>query len=369
MLRRCFTIFALLLTPAAFANAAPDDKCTDDNGLDRCDLAVQAKVRDVYGLTDISALAEQGAYVRRAMMVDGYGRDVLAVSFVRQKGMDPFVEIRGPRQKGAKMPRSVSMPIALSEWNNVTAKGSYFDRDLASKRAPNGAPAPLSICLHSWVVTVEAADPTRLSSNTLPAANVPREIRTKTQSACDGGLAIQYAFQLADMAYDLIPVCRSVDPEMQRNKAMALNACLGLSGDRAAAGQALSLSHDIRRALNIYPKDAAQTRQALLRLMVSAAPNDRPDPNSGQMTQSAREALVSVLQQGDIYFNGHHGVDADHVEIDAMQVQRMAGQMSADNPQRTIKIYASREVGEFRIYRIDTLAFTPAPKQTATMGQ
>jgi hypothetical protein len=358
MLRFCILGCALWLASPTFANTPPGQKCTDDNGSDRCSPVAQAKTRDKYGLADIATLIAQGTYVRRTMLVAGYGRDILAVSFVRQKGMDPFVEIRGPQAKGGKSPRSLSMPISLSEWNNVLSQGSYFDRNLAPILAENGKPEPMNICLHSWMVTVEAADPARLSSNTLPAMEEDPEIRTKTQSACDGGLAIQYAFQLADLAYDMLPVCQSIDLELQRDRVTALNTCLSLSGDRAAAGQALSLPHGISKALNIYPKDPAQTQKALGWLIVSADPNDGSKAGSDGITRAERAALIATLQQGDIYFSGYNGIDADHVEIDAMQVQRRGDQPSPDDPQRNIKIYASREVGEFRIYRIDAPAFS-----------
>lgn len=369
MLRFCIGIYALLVAVPALANTPADPRCTDDNGTNRCDTETQAKTRNAYGIADVDALAAQGTYVRRAMLVDGYGRDILAVSFIRKKGMDPIVEIRAPQPKGARTSSSISMPISLSEWNNMLSQGGYFDRDLAPMLAEDGKTELRNICLHSWMATVEAVDPARLSSNSLPAMDEVPVIRRKTQSACDGGLAVQYAFQLADLAYDVLPVCQSINLEFQRNKVTALSTCLSLSGDRAAAGQALSLSHGIEKALHIYPKDGTQTQKALEWLIVSADPNDRPQPGSNHITRNERAALVATLQQGDIYFSGYHGVDADHVEIDAMQVHRTDDQPSSENPQRKIKIYASREVGEFRIYRIIAPAFETPPKPAAAKGQ
>lgn len=369
MLRLCCLVLALAFAPPAFANAPAELSCSDDNGFDRCDLDNQKKTRANYGLDDIGTLVAQGSYVRRTMLVDGYGNDILAVSFVREKGMDPYVEIRAPLRKGAEEPRRIRLPIALSEWNDVLAKGRYFDRDLAPVKLPDGSQAPLNICLHSWVVTVEAGDPARLSDNSLPATDLKPEIRTKTQSACDDGLAIEYAFQLADMAYDLIPVCRSVDPAYQRNKATALNACLSMSGDRAAAGQALSLVHEMRRAINIYPKDPAQTRLALERIIVSADPNDRPAPGSERITRDMRGLLIDELLRGTIYPERYHGVDAGHVEIVALQVAQNLGDQAGPPPQRKMRILASREVGAFRIYRIEAPAFSAAPGQKTSTRQ
>ena len=202
MLRICGVIIALFFIQPVLAGDSVDQKCSDDRGKDRCGVDAQAATRNAYGLADIDAVAAEGTYARRAMMVDGYGNDVLAVSFIRQKGNDPFVEIRGKRLAGAKDARSIRMPISIAGWNDVLAKGAYFDRDFAPKLNKNGKAELANICLHSWMVTVEAADPERLTPDTLPAMGMPPELRRKTQSACDGGLAMDYAFQLADMAYD-----------------------------------------------------------------------------------------------------------------------------------------------------------------------
>jgi len=207
------------------------------------------------------------------------------------------------------------------------------------------------------MVTVDAADPARLSPDTLPAMDMPPELRRKTQSACDGGLAIDYAFQLADMAYDMLPVCQAIDADLHRNKVMALNACLLLSGDRAAAGHALSLSNGISKAMNIYPEDIAQTEKALTQLIVLPDPNNRPKAGSNRISQGKRAELVELLRQGDIYNQTYKGIDADHVEIDAIQVQRSENPDGTKWPQRKLTIFASREAGQFRIYAIDATEF------------
>lgn len=357
MLRSICLISALLLAQTGSANERVDRNCSDDRGQDRCGQVAQANTRDRYGLVDIDKMAANGAYVRRAMIVDGYGNDVLAVSFIREKGKDPFVEIRGPMSEGRKDHRSVVMPISISEWNEVRSKGAYFDRDLASTSKENGGTELTNICLHSWMVIVEAADPSRLSSNTLPAMGEDANVRRKTQSACNGGLAVEYAFQLVDFAYEMLPVCQSVDVEFHRNKAMALNTCLLLSGDKAAAGQAVSLSNSISRALNLYPKDRSQTEKALIQLVVLPEPNDRPRPGQNEISQSKRAEIVELLQQGRIYNHAFTGVDADHVEIDAIQVQHSEDPNATNWPQRKIRIFASQEAGKFRIYRVDATSF------------
>jgi len=103
----------------------------------RCIAAEQAKIRAKYGLTDIETLAAEGTTVRRAM-VNGFNREWVAISFIRAKGQDPLVEIRGVVFPGEKEARSVSMPIALSEWRKVLAAGLFFDRGIVPKSTKNG---------------------------------------------------------------------------------------------------------------------------------------------------------------------------------------------------------------------------------------
>lgn len=357
MLRFCCFILALLFVKPTLANEQINQKCADDRGVNRCEVETQAKTREKYGLADIESLADEGAFVRRAMIINGYGGDVLAVSFLRQKGADPIVEIRNAKAAGATEPQIVSIAIAASDWDRMLAKGNFFERELAPKSTEAGKVPPPNICLHGWMTTVETADPIRLSANTFPAFRLKREVRRKTQSACDGGLAIEYAFQLADLAHELIPFCKSIDVDRHRNKVMALNACFLLSGDRTSAGQALSLTHGVRQALNIYPKDIKQTQKALGRLIVSADPNNRPDPKSGTITRSRQIELAEILQQGDINYRDYKGIDADHVEIDALQVQHSDNPDDSKMLQRAVTLYVSREGGEFRIYDIKTSAF------------
>lgn len=357
MLRFCCFILALLFAQLTLANEQSNQKCTDDRGVNRCEDETQAKAREKYGLADIESLADEGVFVRRAMIINGYGGDVLAVSFLRQKGADPIVEIRNVKPAGAKAPQIISSAIAASDWDRMLAKGNFFERELAPKSTEAGKVPPPNICLHGWMATVEAADPIRLSANTFPAFRLKREVRRKTQSACDSGLAIEYAFQLADLAYELIPFCKSIDIDRHRNKVMALNACFLLSGDRTSAGQALSLTHGIGQALNIYPKDAAQTQMALRRLIVSPDPNNRPKPHSGTISRSRQIELAEILQQGEINYRDYKGIDADHVEIDALQVQYSDELDYNKNLKRAVTLFASREGGEFRIYDIKTSAF------------
>jgi hypothetical protein len=358
MLRFCYLLIALFVLQSAYAQAPSSRKCTDDSGMDRCDETGQAATRGKYGLAAIDKLAADGAYVRRAMIVDGYGRDILAVSFIRKKGSDPVVEIRAPAAEQNQDGESITIPISGQEWEKVLSKGAFFDRDLATKIPTNGGKEIVPICLHSWMVTAEAADPARLSRYTIPAAVLKAESKSKTQSACGGGLAVDYAFELVELAYDMVPVCHSIALNTQRNRATALNACLSLSGDRAAAGQAMALTYEIQDALDPFRKDVAEKQKALTGLVVYPDPHDRPTAGSKRISENRRLELVELLSQGDIYFGRSTGVDADHAIVEATQFQRSDDPDASKRPQRKIRIFASKEGENFRVYDIEAAAFS-----------
>jgi hypothetical protein len=349
----CAAIALLFIQPIS-AQESANQKCSDDAGRDRCSEIALAKTRDKYGLEDATTLADQGTYLRRAMIVDGYGRDVLAVSFAREKGKDPYVDIRAAKVEGSKESRYIRMLISESDWNRTNAKSRYFDRDFVPKPTNGDG---IDICLHGWMASVEVANPARLSLNALPADMLEPEIKSKTQSTCTEGLAVEYAYQLVDLAHEMIPVCKSIPLDTRRNTAIVLNTCLSLSGDRGAAGQAVKLSHAINRAQSIFPKDAAQTQKALAGLVVFADPNNRLKPGHGRITQSRRAEMVDLLAQGKIYLRTYDGIDADHVRIEGIQVQDSADPDVEKRPERKITLLASRELGEFRIKDIEISPF------------
>ena len=67
---------ALSCSPPSLAQEAPtpdvwERGCGDDDGNDRCDPAVQDRMRALYGLESPEALLARGVTVRRAMFDDG----------------------------------------------------------------------------------------------------------------------------------------------------------------------------------------------------------------------------------------------------------------------------------------------------------
>lgn len=236
---RCLALLltTLLMASGAVAQAPRDRNCTDDNGVDRCAEARQRETRALFGFRSIEEHAEAGDQVRRAFYVDGYGRDLVAIAFVRAPGRDPTAFVHFPRRAGqpATAPLEALVPPAV--WADLLTRSANFHRSFTP--VPQSGDT-LSICLHSWVYTVEANDPAR-------ANLAPAEVRRATEDACHAGPAAAFATELQRAALPLFPYCAALDPEQHRGPASQLAACQILRGDRLAAAQALNRAGAFRR--------------------------------------------------------------------------------------------------------------------------
>lgn len=223
-------IFAVLFSLAITAQAAEVSRdCRDDNGRDRCASEDRARVEAALGMASIENEAATGAEIYRARFVDGYGHDMPAVAFERRQGQSPQVVVY---LSGGKLIRGV---VSQSEWDAVRKGARFADRTLAPKPETNLPPdqRPMSICLHAWLTTVEM-------SNSPEAASRVTPVRRRQESACDGALTTEFAFDLAKRAIAVLPDCDALDPEEHRNDITRLAVCGRLEGDRIAAASLMN---------------------------------------------------------------------------------------------------------------------------------
>lgn len=220
----------------AVRDANPD--CFDDNLTNRCAEPEQARVRALLEIASAEAELEAGVEMYRVFFVDGYGNDMPAVTLERRPGASPRVVVNG--SEGRRLSGAVSTEV----WTQIRAGARYVDRELAS-RTPAGPDDTVQMCLHSWVVTVEIAEPSPHDSS-IPG------LRRKTQDACEDGLAVQYAFGLAKAAIEALHPCNELDPNQHRNDVARLSSCLGLEGDQLAA---IEFLNGRERGANRIPAD------------------------------------------------------------------------------------------------------------------
>jgi len=269
-----------------------DRGCGDDNGIDRCSDAVQDKMRSLYGLESGKDLIARGVTFRRVMLVDGYGRDVVAISAHRVPGRAPVIEVRTP---GATKVRSTILEAALSNeaWARVIAESANFDRELV--RTKGSSENEISLCLHAWFAVGEAGDARRIEQHVLPEKLTEPVYRRDAETACGGGLGMSFAFRLADIAYEVLAECGTIDRATVRNIPMLLATCAGLKGDRQSAGEALAVLHKLRPGIGLTQKESA-------RFVAHDA--------------AVQPQLWSLLQTaGALFFESPEGVDVDHVNV------------------------------------------------------
>lgn len=276
-----------------------DRGCGDDNGKDRCDDEVQRRMRDLYGWRPARMEVDNGVQFRRFMMVNGYGRDVLGLAFERRPGGGPRVTVSVPKREKipSDLPTFPNNPLTaqLSEqqWQRALTITENFDRQLASEVKGDGDKEVLQICLHAWVTVMEAGDPK-------PGEQRAAKIRSDTEGGCKDGLAMTASFELAELAFEVLPECAELETSDFRNRVMLLNWCRRLGGDRVAAVKASKSIEELRD--RIY-----ESRKA-----------DDIDMLGGFFDYKNRakaERLEALFKDGDVYFAAPYASDSMHAIV------------------------------------------------------
>lgn len=217
-------LIALLATAAisGVQSAPPSDRtCLDDTNRDICAPATRAALLERLGMATAEADAAAGVESYRVFFVDGYGNDLPAFVFERRAGAGPMSVVYGAEDK------RLEAPVSLALWNEVVARAEFADRELVAPPAdPNGPPG---LCLHAWSSTVEMTNSPRTRRRSEP-------VRRRTENACNGALTTRFAFFLAEQTLKAQPHCQALNPDRQRNTVTLVATCMGLSGDRVAAG-------------------------------------------------------------------------------------------------------------------------------------
>ena len=111
----------------------PAGDCHDDRLVDRCSAEQQRRVRELFGVGTIEAHRDAGDQVRRAFYVDGYGRDVVAIVFIRPKGGDPALSVHFPREENGRRPEPLRVPVPAAAWQEAIERSAHFDRALPGR--------------------------------------------------------------------------------------------------------------------------------------------------------------------------------------------------------------------------------------------
>lgn len=262
-------IFALTLLPVLAAAQTPNDDCRDDNSRDRCASVEQTKARRLFGVKAIEMHAADRDIVRRVFYVDGYGSDLIVISAVRTRTGAPELRVDFPSSdRRISGPLTVPLPLAL--WHDINARTASLP--WTSPPPPSDPKGELSICLHAWVYTLEAATP---------------GVRRVTEDACRRGPGQDFASWLADATVPLFPHCAALDKKRHRNSATLLRSCGILSGrDRMAAAGAMNGAQAFRGIGG--ERDAASLAPYFARTVTIDWTGDRPDSADAARFWAAR---------------------------------------------------------------------------------
>jgi hypothetical protein len=249
----------LILGLAPPSKAGAEDPCVEDLEGDRCVARKAARLREIYGVQPIEVHQANADQMRRAYFVDGYGRDTVAITFVRTPGREPTAWVHFPRERGKAAAEPLQAAVSKAVWEHVLERSRLFDRKLV--------PLPdvledgsVMLCLHPWNYMVEAVDPPEPNTSAKD-----RPARRKIGNACHDELVQDYAKELERTAIPLFPACAALEPAQHRNDASRLAACGMLRGDKLAAAEVLNSAGEFREPRD--PEDAP----ALARLFSNGA--------------------------------------------------------------------------------------------------
>ncbi|HEV2746991.1 MAG TPA: hypothetical protein VGW34_06795 [Allosphingosinicella sp.] len=298
--------FLLFLAPGAAPPTGrhpPVGDCHDDDMVDRCNAEQQRRVRELFGVKPIEAHRDAGDQVRRAFYVDGYGNDVVAIAFVRPKGDDPELWVHFPRERDGKRKAPLQASVPQAVWDGVIKRSDHFDRQLAP--LPSAASSDeVIMCMHSWVYTVEATDPSDPGSDSAT-------VRRRTEDACDDGLTEAYAAELPRAAVPLLPPCARLDPSQHRNEASLLSACRLLSGDRLAAAAVLNR---VRPFQHIRTAADAVHLEGLFHYQATVDWNGERNAGDGSAAKFWTDKVVTS-EGADFYYEAIDGKSPNQVRL------------------------------------------------------
>jgi hypothetical protein len=291
--------------PAFAAQQVAGPDCSDDRGVNRCAEEQQRLTRALFGVRSIEEHRAAGDEVRRVFYVDGYGRDVVAIAFVRAPGRDPAVSVHYPNREGETQVAPLEAPVSQDVWNDVAERSANFHRSFADDRPAPSQDGEITICLHSWVYTIEAVG--RAQGSRQP------QIRRKTEDACQDGPGEAFAGQVDRIARSLFPHCAALDIDNHRNEAMALSACRILRGDRVAAAGVLNAAEGFANARG--PDDARLLAGLFHDRATIAWGGERQVLGWAEAEAFWASRLQSGADRAVFYFDAVEGLGADRARL------------------------------------------------------
>ena len=221
-------LWAMVPATAEAQQPLPSPNCADDDGRDRCAAEEQARARALFGVPPIAQLAADRGEAFRVFYVDGYGRDLIAITARRIPDGRAELGVAYPAEGGTR-PGPIVAPLAPARFAELRAQAAAAVAAAGSPVRGESGGTEASICLHAWVYTLEAAG--------------GRGARAQVEDACRKGAIGAFAVALAKATLPYFAACAALDPSQHRNAASRIAACRMLQGERTAAAHAFNRHH------------------------------------------------------------------------------------------------------------------------------
>ena len=241
-----FTIFTVLTcilgAVPLFAVTAPAidaqgiAHCADDSGVNRCDADQRQRMFERYSLPSLALAMGDNQTIIRIFYIDGYGRDLVAITFVRDGNGTDRTSIAYPSDGAGALNEALNAPFPAAAWSDLRQRAEpLFANPETSERK---ASEPPSICLHGWMFDLESADRAR-SDNSVHA-------RKRIVHACDDQMVPRFALDAAAVALEQFPACAALDPAQYRHAPSRLSACRLLNGNQLEAASVMNRGSKFR---------------------------------------------------------------------------------------------------------------------------
>ena len=341
----------LFSAPAPSAARTASDPCRRPLDRTACFVRHEREWLDLYGLAPAEAHRARGDEMRRALFVDGYGRDLFAIVFLRTAERPPTVTIHRPRGRNATgAPQQISAIVPLDQWEDVLAGGRYFDRALVPLPPPRDG--SITLCTHGSFYVVEATSRSQYEEG--------NRLRRRAENGCDYGLAAEYASFLARAAARLFPSCQLLLRD-GRPAQQVLDTCSRLTGDQIAAAEAYRQLDELRAA------ERAEDLAGVRRLFESGAVVEWTDDRTFTRATAAETWLAGVggMGRANFLFDGAVGQNARRVRMTGVMRRWVEGAAAAGTwyeapaSQTWTRV---EDYSEFRVERISVGAFRPVPE-------
>lgn len=340
------------LAPASGKEPPLEKICRGKRGVDRC-AAMQRELQELYGVNSIEAHQAAGDQVRRAYFIDGYGRDLVGIAFVRTAGRDLTVWVHFPRRPGDSPREPIQAPVTKAAWEHVLERSSLFDRVLVPLPNVPEEDGSITVCTHAWGYAIEATDPPDAGPD-----SKQRPPRRRIGNACEDDLVADYATELARSAVALFPACMALDRQHYRNDASRLAACGRLRGDRIAAADVLNSASEFREPRE--PEDLP----ALARLFANEAVIDWPGSAASSVRDPAK-AWLAKLKEARVYHffaESVEGLSRRRVRLLGWLVRTQQGADDGRVERAPVEqIWALTQSEDYEVESVKVGPFEPAP--------